>query len=756
MNAEFDKALVVGRRDPFGVMIPDDRPDPLAEAFPPRRTSSDIADALATVWRRKWLFLFVTALLFVGFLVLIVRLPSNYAAEAKVLVNDQGALTMTPTSQGGHVANEQTLGTERQILESRALLYRVIERLPPALSERLAVPPEPSLLDRFLAFADEMLGRPPAERIDLGEGALADLAPRADVEQQYRTIVANLSSEVVLDTNVISITYQDRQPEVAVYLVNEIVREYERFSDERRRQTADMSLAWIQEEVDALRQRVQEGEQQIADYRVQAAEGSGQSSTDLNGQISEMSLQIARARQEVARREALIQAIDSGDANAIASGLPGSDFHSGILDSLIEQENQLEVEMSRLASQFGPEHPQYQTVAASLARVRQGIGTELGRIRTSVETELAQARTELASLERELAGLSRQRARLETSELSVQDLERQVSADRSALEQMLLLSSQYSLVGSTRGVDVEVLSTAVDAGSTPRPNKKLLSLAAFLLAGTLGLCAVFAVDYSRKRVTRPDHLAMAGFGRYMGQVVAVGAPNVRRLVERIGKGKLTRPLLRAIEQVGQILIRTEDEQHHDGPLTVAVTSWGHGEGKSTLAFLMALVAGQINGRALLVDLDLRASPLRGVWPNAEQGGIGVGDFAADPSLRPELGIVRTGLGFDYIGPGNCIGSPAGLIRAFLASDAFRAARHYDVVILDSAPIGPVADSHPLFAVADCVVFSVMEGQTRISSIARAVEEIPRVGLRKVRFVMNGVRGKVRGDEAEYLTPIGHR
>lgn len=755
MNA-VDKSVIVDRRDPLGVLIRDDRYDSgPGDAFPPRQASSDIGEALATIWQRKWLFLIASGLLFVAFLVLIVRLPSNYAAEAKVLVNDQGALSVSPAAQAGGVADEQTLGTQRQILTSRALLYRVIEDLPPALSLRLAVPPQPSTLDRFLRFADDLLGRPPAETIDLGEAtAAAGPAPRDDVEQQYRTIVANLSSEVVLDTNVISISYQNRQPEVAVYMVNAIVEEYERFSTERRRENADASMAWIQEEVNELRERVQEGEQQIADYRVQAAEGSGQSSTDVGGQIAEMGLQIARARQEVARRQALIDAIETGNAGAIASGLPGSDFHSGILDSLMDQENQLEVEMSRLASQFGPEHPEYQSIAASLGRVRQGVQTELTRIRTSVDTELAQATTELRSLERELAAMSQQRAALETSELSVQDLERQVSADRSALEQMFLLSSQYSLVGSTRGVDVEVLSTAVNAGSTPRPNKKLLSLAAFLVAGTIGLGLVFAVDYSRKRVTRPDHLSMAGFGRYMGQVVSVGAPNVRRLVDLIRKGKLTRPLVRAIEQVGQILIRTEDEQRHGGPLTVAVTSWGHGEGKSTLAFLMALVGGQINGRALLIDTDLRASSLCSVWPNAEQGGIGVGDFAADPTLRPELGIVSTGLGFDYIGPGNCIGSPAGLIRSFLASEAYRTATlHYDVIILDSAPIGPVADSHHLFAAADCVAFSVMEGQTRIASIAKAVEEIPRIGLHKVRFVMNGVRGKLGSEDGEYLTPI---
>ncbi|MGF1627789.1 MAG: GumC family protein [Alphaproteobacteria bacterium] len=755
MNADLNKSLTLDRRDPFGALVREDRPRAAAgDGFPQRRASSDISDAFSTLWQRKWLFLAATCALFALFLVLIVRMPSKYAAEAKLLVTDQGAFSVSPTSQTATVANEQTLGTQRQILASRAVLYRVIDGLPEALAQQLAVSPEPSLLDRLLAEANELFGREPSIGIDLPLAA-PGVRPSDDLEQQYRTIASNLGSEVVLDTNVISVSYQDRQPEVAVFLVNEIVREYERFSAERRRDNAEASMAWIQEEVDALRERVQAGEQLIADYRMEAAAGTGQSSSDLVGQVGEMGLQIARARQEVARRQASLDAIEAGGEAAISSGLPGSDLYSQVLDNLVDQKLALELQLTGIVDEFGPQHPTYRTVQGGLARVQQGIDAEIARIRTNVETELAQAEAELLSLEAGLSGLSQTRAALETSELTIQDLQRQVSADRNALDQMFLLSSQYSLIGATRGVDVEVLSTAVKANNTPRPNKKLLSVAAFFVAGTLALVLVFAVDFSRKQVSRADHLAMVGVGRYFGQVSSIGCPSVRKLVERVRKRKLTRPLVRAIEQVGQILIRAEDEVQHDGALTIAVTSYAHNEGKSTLAFLMALVAGQINSRALLIDMDLRASSLQAIWPNAEQGGIGVGDFAAEPSARAQLGIVRTGLGFDYIGPGNCVGSPAGLIKSFLGSDAFRMCQDYDVIIIDSAPVGPVADSHHLFGIADCVAFSVMAGQTRIASVAKAMDEIPRVGLHKVRFVMNGVRRKTSSEEHEYLTPITH-
>ena len=727
--------------DPLGHFKKSDQP-PAGESDVTRRhAASDLAEAIETVWNRKGLFVALTVLVFAVLLVAIIRLPSSYVATAQVLVTDQRALSLASAAQISSATGEQTLGTQRQILTSRALIYRILDRLPRDTATRYAVPPQPGKMDRFIAAVSEWVGRPrPEPPAELAAASRPSAAGSPSEDLQYRRIAGNLATGVVPDTNIIRISFRDRQPEVAVFVVNEIAREYERYTEERRQQSGDASLVWIRDQVTDLQTQVQSGEQQIAEFRMAAVEGSGQRSADLARQIDEMGLQIARTRQEVARREAVLETIDIGGADALASGLPGSDLYSPVLEDLTGQELALELELAGLLENFGPQHPSYLAAQTGLNRVREGLEQEVTRIRTGIETELAQARVELEALQIEVGELTRRKAALEASELTVEALERQVTADRDALEILYQLAAQVNLNGQSEGVAVEVLSPATDV-SAVRPNKKILIVAAAMLSGILALVVVFLVEMQWKVITNAGHFAQIGFGRYTGQISRFRAAPVRRLVNRLQGARPSGALTRAIEQADQILVRAEHDHPtgREGASTILVTSHHRGEGKSTLALLMAYAAGRSNHRALLVDLDLRASSLRQIWPNDAGHGVGVGDLARDPTIAPEAGVVQTELGFDYLGPGQCVGSPTGLIKSFLGSAALGAFNRYDVVIIDSAPIGPVADSHHLFRLADSVIFSARAGKTRVATLVKAIDEIPRIGLAKVRFVLNGVR-----------------
>lgn len=743
MNPSPSSPLSVVPDDPLGHFRKSDQRLPVEGDVARRHAASDLTEAIETVWNRKGLFVVLTALAFAVLLVAIIRLPSTYVASAQVLVTDQRALSLASAAQISSATGEQTLGTQRQILGSRALIYRILDRLPQDTAARYAVPPQPGKMDRFIAAVSEWVGRPrpepPAELAGPASRPPSAGSPSEDL--QYRRIAGNLATSVVPDTNIIRISFKDRQPEVAVFVVNEIAREYERYTEERRQQSGDASLVWIRDQVDDLQAQVQSGEQQIAEYRMAAVEGSGQRSADLTRQIDEMGLQIARTRQEVARREALLETIDIGGAAALASGLPGSDLYSPVLEDLTGQELALELELAGLLESFGPQHPSYLAAETGLTRVREGLEQEVARIRTGIETELAQARVELDALELQVGQLTRRKAALEASELTVEALERQVTADRNALEILYQLAAQVNLNGQSEGVTVEVLSPATDVAGSARPNKKILIVAALMLSGILALVVVFVVEMQWKVITNAGHFAEVGFGRYTGQISRFRAAPIRGLVNRLQEARPSRALTRAIEQADQILVRAEHDHPtgREGATTILVTSHHRGEGKSTLALLMAHAAARSNHRVLLVDLDLRASTLRQVWPNDARDGIGVGDLARDPTITLEAGVVGTELGFDYLGPGQCVGSPTGLIKGFLGSAALGAFNRYDVVIIDSAPIGPVADSHHLFKLADSVIFSARAGKTRVATLAKAVDEIPRIGLAKVRFVLNGVR-----------------
>lgn len=755
MTTSLTRAVASTADDPLRQLrSPDPRLTMDGEAGPDHG-SSDLLDGLATIWRRKLLLLAVTMLVFTAAVAVIVRIPVHYVASVDVMVTDERGLALIGSGQEPQGTTEQTLGTQRQILTSRALIWGILDALPQAVAERYAAPAPPGTLDRLVERLTAGLGGEPDRRsapampglAELpGHGSLPLVPDLAVAERQHRAITERLSIEVLPDSNVIRISYEERDPEVAVLVANAIAAAYEDYAAERRRRSGETSLGWIQDQASALRARVRQGEQQIVEARLAAAEGSGQSSTDLARQIDEMGLQIAHARQDIARREGLLETIARGGADALASGLPGTALHSEVLDRMLSDEAALEIELSSVQESFGNSHPSYVSMRSNLTRIRNSIDREVARIGTGIETALAQSRAELRSLLKEMAALTRAKAALESTELKIEDLERQVATDRDALAFLYQVATQVSLNGRSEGVEVELLSPAVDVRGGARPNKTIILLAAVLLSGLAGLAVVFLVDLQRKVITRVGQLGLVGFGRYVGRVDGFHARSPARLVARLQARALPRGLRHALDQAHRILTRAELE-HSPGAeraLRVLVTSHQRGEGKSTLAVLMAQAAARSGQRALLMDLDLRASGLRPLWPNEERQGIGIADLANTPEMHGHTGVVETRLGFHYLGPGTGVTSPAGAIKKFLRSYGMRVIDDYDVVIMDSAPVGAVAETHHLFALADCVVFTARAGRTRVSALASAAEEIPRIGLEKVRFVLNGGRGHDTG------------
>ena len=95
--------------------------------------------------------------------------------------------------------------------------------------------------------------------------------------------------------------------------------------------------------------------------------------------------------------------------------------------------------------------------------------------------------------------------------------------------------------------------------------------------------------------------------------------------------------------------------------------------------------------------------------------------------------------FDVITAGEC--DPAA-IRA-LGQDSLRAllvelADHYDFVVIDSAPVLPVADSLLISQHVNAVLFSVYRDVSRLPAVYAGYERLAALGVRILGAVVTGV------------------
>jgi capsular exopolysaccharide synthesis family protein len=199
------------------------------------------------------------------------------------------------------------------------------------------------------------------------------------------------------------------------------------------------------------------------------------------------------------------------------------------------------------------------------------------------------------------------------------------------------------------------------------------------------------------------------------------------------------------------------------PAMALVTSALAEEGKSTVAAGVAMSHAATGKRTLLLECDLRRPTL------AKRLGLkstpGLADHLLGKAGRDEL-FQMVALDELWESPSRngatpkvavaeltCVtaGTPVAQSTELLTSPAFhellREVRTaYDAVIIDSAPLLPVADTLPLIASADAIVVCVRTTRTTTDQVAAAKAVLTRFPARPTAIVLTGLR---RGSEADY-------
>jgi capsular exopolysaccharide synthesis family protein len=153
--------------------------------------------------------------------------------------------------------------------------------------------------------------------------------------------------------------------------------------------------------------------------------------------------------------------------------------------------------------------------------------------------------------------------------------------------------------------------------------------------------------------------------------------------------------------------------------TILITSTVSGEGKTTVAANLAGSLSCVEGlRILLVDFDLRRPSLHtifGVTPDRRQPSWLAGEV---PWQRAAYQANR---GLDVLFGFNTLDEPDELLQSSRLEkllDEMKA--EYDVLILDSAPMMAVADTHSLLPLVDCSLFILNADSTPIRGAREAL------------------------------------
>lgn len=428
----------------------------------------DIGVIVRVILSRWFRIVVITAVLLGATYAVLYFVPRMYESSAGVLVETRenpfsGPATgaATTSASGAAVTIDQVISSQIELIKSRDTLLPVIEQL-----DLRAVPEFNGAGANPVALVLQLLGRKPESR-SIDETVVASLAERLTVVRER-------------DSAIISILVRSTDPQRAADIANAIARAHvKRRAGLSLEDTAETSQ-WLESEIVKLRERVNEAEQAVADFRIANDLLPGANNTSpLDQQLTSLATQITQAterRNTAQTRAALIRSmVDQGQP---IDGLADVQ-NSVVIQQLTQSRAELQRQLAERSSTLLPNHPTIRALRAQIREIEAQIAAEGRRVASALEAEASVEEDLVSSLQAELARLKVSASEATRDTVALDGLEREAKAQRDILESYLLRyrDALSRSEASSALPDVRVVTEAA-ASTTPASPKTGLILAA--------------------------------------------------------------------------------------------------------------------------------------------------------------------------------------------------------------------------------------------------------------------------------------
>jgi polysaccharide biosynthesis transport protein len=692
-------------------------------AAAPEEPNFDPRILLRVLFRYKWLIAIVFVLVAGAVALYSMRQPKVYAAHISLIIDareprflDNQIQDINSDSYSNYWANKEYVETQTRVITSRAVSQRVIDKLGLAL--------DPS----FLGLSPKI---DPAKK-----QALLSQADAVAVLQ------SKIKVEPVKESRVTMIRIEDSDPTRAAQLANEVA---DAFVDENvslKMKVVDKAKEWLDSKEKELASNTRESEVALYDFRKQSDMLAGSiddRSNMVSAKLTSTSNALTDARLKIAALKARVSSIRSvqakqgADDRLWAEALPAAREN----ETLTEMKKRLigqRAECSELDSRYLPEHPKLIECRDRLSKSEKEFERELSNLVLGTEAELKEALEKERNVNALLLLAKEEAFEVEKKKLELDALKSKTENNRRQFDVVSKRLKDIELSGSLRTSNVRILDAARPQLSPVRPNTAqsiLFGMAAGLI---LGLALAFLLEYldsSIKTQQDVEERLQIPFLGFLPEHSSSVLPEERDLHLFRDPKSPAAEFTRAVRT--NVLFMSPDKPVKK----MLVTSSGPREGKSSTVINLGVAMAQSGNRVLMIDSDMRRPRLHKAFGVPNDVGVSsliVGESDIDTAVKstevPGLFILPCG----PIPP-----NPAELLHTKAFGDLLEAlCQRFDRILLDSPPVGAVADAVVLSTQCDGVMLVVRAGKIHRDIAKRTVRTLKSVNAPLFGAVLNGV------------------
>jgi exopolysaccharide transport family protein len=463
-----------------------------------RDVDIDLGGLFGAIWRNRMRVLLATVacagIAFAGASLI----TPKYKSEARLLIETREPAFTTGSdrsqSREPPAFDELGIASQVQLLKSGDLIKQVSRNMKLHELEEFDPTAQPSAISDLLVLLG--VKKNPLE-----------LAPEERVLKEFsdRLVVYQVEK-----SRVIAIEFSSRDPRLAAEIPNEMAKVYLALQSGAKLDTNSEASRWLEPEIANLREKVEEAERKVAEYRSQSdLLPTGENSNFAVRQLNDISTEVARVRGERANAEARAESVRTVLKNGGAPDTLSDVVGSPMIQRLKESESQIQGQISDLSTSMLEGHPRLKGLRSQLAGIREQIKSETQKILSSLENEARTAATRETQLVQQLNTLKADTARAGEDEVGLKALEREATAQRQLLETYLARyreAASRTDSGSTPA-DARVISAAVEPTEVAFPKVLPITVVGGVAGFALSAIVILLAELFSGRALKPVAVA---------------------------------------------------------------------------------------------------------------------------------------------------------------------------------------------------------------------------------------------------------
>ncbi len=561
----------------------------------------------------------------------------------------------------------------------------------------------------------------------IGKNYIISYSETVDLALYYQQVL-NITNEDQ-NSSIVRISLQSSVKEKAEDFINELIHQFNLDAAEDQNLIATKTADFIDERINIIIKDLDSVETDKEEFKIEnrLTDIETESQLVLSGATEYNTKQIDYYTQI----EIIESVLDYLNSSKTIQLLPANiGIEGGDLATSIDYYNQLVLERNRLLRNSTEQNPVIVNIDSQLEGLKANVIESLENHRNGLEVALR--------------GISKQENRFNSRLSQVPSQEkvfRGIVRQQEIKEQLYIFLLKQREQASIKLAATTVKAKVIDAAFTSKlaisPKKDII----YLGAGLIGLLIPFLIIYLKDLLNTKVENRKDVENELKGMSLIGEIPIIKGDTDQIIKANDRSVLaesFRILRTNMQYFFINKTKEDHNR--TIFVTSTIKGEGKTLVAFNLALTLSHSGKKIALVGADIRNPQLQRYLPKDVRRNKGLTEFI----IQEDLGIkeVVTASKFDNIDivlSGAIPPNPAELLLLPRVETFFTELKaNYDYIIVDTAPSMLVTDTLIISKYSDVTLYVIKANHTDKKLLGFTKETIADGKLKNVALVLNGV------------------